>query len=68
MSDEREADLFLGLLGAAMEQAVTTGEIAQIQARIVPIGTTTTKLCRIIVVPEEMTLVRQIGGDFKEPV
>lgn len=63
-----EAEIFLNMLIAAMADAVTEGKIAQLQTTITPEGTTKAKLVRIIVVPEEMDHVREIGGKFKAPL
>ncbi len=59
-----EADLFLDLLLAAMQDAATTGHITQLQTTIMPAGATKAKLVRLVVVPEEMEVVRPLGGKF----
>ncbi len=59
-----EPKTFLDILIAAMNDAVIEGKITQIQTTITPEGTTKAKLLRIIVVPEEMEYVRQVGGKF----
>lgn len=59
-----EGELFLDLLINAMSTAATTGEITQLQTTITPERTAKAKLVRIIVVPEEMEIVRPLGGKF----
>jgi hypothetical protein len=63
-----ETNIFLNLLIAAMQDAVLTGHISQLQTTITPEGTSKAKLLRIIVVPEEMEIVRPLGGEFKRPL
>lgn len=69
MKDKRtsEADLFLDCLVTAMEEAVTTGHITQLQTTITAPKVGKPKLVRLIVVPEEMTIVRPLGGKFTVP-
>lgn len=62
-----EGELFLDMLLAAMEEAVTTGHITQLQTTITAPKVGKPKLLRLIVVPEEMQVVRPIGGKFTEP-
>lgn len=59
--------MFLDLLVAAMTDAATTGHLTQIQTTITPIGSNMPKLVRIVVVPEEMMVVRPVGGKFQVP-
>jgi hypothetical protein len=62
------AQEFESLLIAAMLDAATSGEITQLQTTITPPGKGA-RLVRIIVVPEEMSLVRPTGtGAFRSPV
>lgn len=51
---------FLDLLLAAMCDATTTGNMTQIQTKLVPPGQDKEKIVRIIVVPEDMQHV--LGG------
>jgi len=69
MTDKKvdESDLFLEMLVAAMEDAVTTGHITQLQTSITPESTGKPKLVRILVVPEEMEIVRRPGEKFQRP-
>lgn len=60
-----EADLFLDMLIAAMTDAAVEGKTSQLQTTITPEGATKPKLVRIIVVPEEMDVVRPVGGKFE---
>lgn len=62
-----EAGFFIDILAAAMVDAVTTGHITQLQTTITPEGSAKAKLVRLIVVPEEMEIVRQLGGKFTRP-
>lgn len=62
-----EADLFLDMLLAAMEDAVSTGHITQLQTTITAPKVGRAKLVRLIVVPEEMQVVRPVGGKFTVP-
>lgn len=62
-----EGELFLDMLIAAMKDAVLNGKITQLQTTMTPEETGKAKLLRIIVVPEEMEIVRQLGGRFTRP-
>ena len=63
----RAVEEFEALLIAAMLDAALSGATTQLQTTITPPGKRAT-LVRIIVVPEEMALVRPTGtGAFKRP-
>lgn len=62
-----EGELFLDMLLAAMQDAATTGHITQLQTTITPEGATRSKLVRLVVIPEEMEVVRPLGGKFTRP-
>lgn len=62
-----EGELFLDLLIAAMQDAAMTGHITQLQTTITPEGTAKAKLVRLVVIPEDMEVVRPLGGKFTRP-
>lgn len=62
-----ETEMFLEMLCAAMEDAAETGHITQLQTTITAPKVGKPKLVRIIVVPEEMEIVRPLGGKFTRP-
>lgn len=57
MSDARRAQEFIDLLAAAMADAADEGKLCQLQTTVTP-PSGRAKLVRIIIVPEEMDLVR----------
>lgn len=63
-----DAETFLALLLAAMEDAATTGHITQLQTTITPKAVGRAKLVRLIVVPEEMDYAKQSDGKFTRTV
>jgi len=68
MTENAASGQFLDLLMAAMLDAVVDGKTCQLQTMITPPGMTKPRLLRLIVVPEDMDLVRPTGvGPFQRP-
>lgn len=67
MRDDQAAHEFINILSAAMADAAKTGHITQLQAVVTPPGGTQ-KMVRIVVLPEDMDMVRGAPTEkFRSP-